>query len=218
MKKKVMLGVAASLVLSAGVAMASPTAMDEGKWNVTVGVLGETDGSMALDGYDSFDLDGATSLYGSVIYGLTDKWGLEAGYGRYNFDDIGMNYDADVKEFNLLYKLSPYANVFAGYVDADFKLHYVFSGMQAPDHEIGTDSVQVGLMGHYPLTRSVDLFGRVALGTHSHAYEVGLSYAFAPHWGLNVSYYDAQYRDFCFYGVSSTLDTDGVRIGVSAAF
>lgn len=215
--KKVAIGLIAMLAVSTGVACASPTEMNEGKWNVTLGMIGDSDGTVDAYEWGVFDMESTTSLYGSVIYGMTDKWGLEVGYSRYNFDDRpAMNYDADLFEVNVLYKISPYANLFVGYVDGEFAFNYPESYIE--DCKIDQSSIQAGIMGHYPLTDRVDAFGRLALGTDSHIYEVGMSYEFAPRWDLNVSYYDAQYRDFDYYGINTSLDVDGVRIGISTSF
>lgn len=211
MKKRLALGIITTLILSTGVAMAAPTEVEEGKWNVNAGVMFSPD-SEVDDGDGGPDLDSDTSFYGGVTYGITDKWGVQIDYSHYD-SSIGI---ADVKldatEFNVLYSLNPNLNLYAGYVYAGANLDASSVNFSAGSH---TDGFQVGVGGWYPLGDKFKTFGKVGIGNNSRIYEIGFSYALSDNWDVDLSYRDAEYKD-----MEDVLDVsyDGVRLGVSTSF
>lgn len=214
MKKKIMLGMAISLVLSAGVAMASPTEIDTEKWNVSMGAILSPDVSEEASGegfHYRLTPDGDTSFYGTVTYGISDRWGIGVDYSHYDSSYSSL-YDVklDATEYNLYYRLCPYMNVFAGYVYAGLRSDFYEGSVS-----YHVDGYQLGVSGWYPILDRVKVFGRFAAGEHSRVWEAGLSYTFAPRWDLDVAYRDSEYQDF-----AGLLDYsyDGMRVGISTTF
>lgn len=211
MKKRIVLGIVAALAVSTSVAMASPVEMNEGQWSVNLGAMISPDAEM--DSYGTTDLDGDTSFYGGVTYGITDKWGVQYDYSHYGMSYSIFDGDLDASEFNVLYKLNDNVNVFAGYVYAGAKFSVL--GESIGMH---TDGFQAGLTGWYPLGDKVKTFGKVGLGNNSRVYEIGFSYAIADNWDVDLSYRDVEYKDFESYGEYGDFSFDGVRLGVSTSF
>lgn len=208
MKKRLVLGMIAALALSTSIAAASPVEMNEGQFNVNMGVTISPDAD--TDGRGSFDLDGDTSFYGGITYGINDKWGVQYDYSHYDASKYGWETDVDASEFNVLYKITPHLNVFAGYL-------YVGGDMHRYGDKIGahTDGFQAGLTGWYPLADKFKTFAKIGLGNNSHVYEVGFSYAIANNWDVDLSYRDVEYKDF---NDRVDVNYDGVRLGVSTSF
>ena len=172
------------------------------------------------DGQDTLKLDGDTGLYGGITYGINDKWGVQFDYNKYGsewkYESANMDVDVEVLEFNVLYKVNPYLNAFAGYVtaDAEFGLDILGSSYDLGSYD--TDGFQVGVMGNYPFSDKFGAFGKLAIGNNSNMYELGVSYTFAENWNVDLSYRDAQYDDFDDAGVDGEID--GVCLGVSTSF
>lgn len=209
MKKRIALGMITALALSTSVAMASPVEMNEGQFNVNIGVAFSPDTELESGG-SSVDFDSDESFYGGVTYGITDKWGIQYDYSHYDSSHAGFDYKMDASEFNILYKLDPHLNAFAG---------YVYAGMNASGHSmetgVHTDGYQVGLAGWYPLSNKFKTFAKVGIGNNSRIYEIGVSYATSERWDIDISYRDAEYKDFY-----DTVDMnyDGIRFGLSTSF
>lgn len=207
MKKQVVLGIVTALALSTSVALASPVEMNEGQWNVNIGAMISPDAE--ADGARDYDLDGDTSFYGGITYGINDRWGVQYDYSHYGASYRGLDTDLDASEFNVLYKLDPHLNVFAGYLYAGGDMHV--AGMNIGSH---TDGFQAGLTGWYPLADKFKTFGKIGLGNNSRVYEIGFSYAVADNWDVDLSYRDVEYKDIEDVDISF----DGVRLGLSTSF
>lgn len=210
MKKRVAIGMITAMVLSTGVALASPVEMEEGKWNVSAGVMFSPDSSVD-DGDGEIDYDSDTSVFGGVTYGITDKWGVQVDYSHYDSSFSIADAKLDATEFNVVYGLNPNLNLFAGYV-------YAGATVEAMGRTIGsshTDGFQAGLSGWYPLGDKFKTFGKVGIGNNSRVYEIGFSYAVSDNWDVDLSYRDAEYKD-----LEDVLDVnyDGVRLGISTSF
>lgn len=211
MKKQVVLGMIATLALSTSVALASPMEMNEGQWNVNMGVMFSPDSEW--DGDESWDLDGDTSFYGGVTYGITDRWGVQVDYSHYDADDQELDIKVDATEYNVLYKIDPHLTAFAGYIYVgDKEKNIDDDGVWKGGYH--TDGFQAGLMGWYPLADKFKTFGKVGLGNNSRVYEIGFSYAVADNWDLDLSYRDVEYKDF----ENVDISFDGVRLGLSTSF
>lgn len=215
MKKKIALGLLATMITATGVAMASPVEMEQGKWNVNMGAMISPDGEQdeTINQSRNYDLDGDTSFYGGVTYGLTDKWGLQVDYSHYGGDAAWGDVKLDATEFNVLYKLDPHVNAFAGYLYAGAK-----ETLGSTKYSAHTDGFQVGLTGWYPLGDKVKTFGKVGIGNNSHIYEIGFSYAVADNWDVDLSYRDVKYKDFKDGRIIDDYSFDGVRLGLSTSF
>lgn len=217
MKKRAALGLITAMAISTSVAMASPVDMEEGKWNVNIGATFSGDTEVD-DGYDTVKIDGDTGYYGGVTYGINDKWGVQLDYNNYGSEisSEGAELEVDIKaiEFNVLYKVNPYVNAFVGYVKADGDLDLKYEGASILKDSADTDGVQVGLTGSYPFADRWQAFGKVALGNNNSMYELGVSYAVADNWDIDLSYRNAQYDDF--EGLDAEID--GIRFGVSTSF
>ncbi len=217
MKKRVALGLITAMALSTGVAMASPMDMEEGKTNVYVGAVFSGDTEVD-DGYEKLKFDGDTGFYGGVTYGINDKWGVQLDYNSYGSEiENGMaslGVDVEALELNVVYKVNPYLNAFAGYVTADADLDLKIGGSSVIKDSADTNGVQIGVMGKYPFSDKFDAFAKVAVGNNSNMYELGVSYEVAENWNVDLSYRNAQYDDF--EGLDG--EVDGIRLGVSASF
>lgn len=211
MKKRLAIGMITVMVLSTSVAMASPVEMEEGKWNVSAGVMFNPDSSVD-DGDGDIDFDSDTSFYGGVTYGITDKWGVQLDYSHYDSSYSIADIKMDATEFNVVYGLNPNLNLFAGYVYAGANMKVSGTKLDEGSH---TDGFQAGLSGWYPLGDKFKTFGKVGIGNNSRIYEIGFSYAVSDNWDVDLSYRDAEYKDF-----EDVLDVnyDGVRLGVSTSF
>lgn len=229
MKKRIVFGMIGVLAVLTASACASPYEMQDGKWNVNMGVTIDADADVDWNGRVP-SLDGDTSFFGGVTYGLTDKWGIQVDYSHYKAEYQYENGNRDMPkldatEVNLLYRLNPYANVFIGYVYAGLDWQDRWAGTNGQWFSSHTDGVQVGLSGWYPLSDKFKTFGKVGVGNNSRIYEIGFSYAIADNWDIDLSYRDAEYKDFSYHndlygGFADHLDLsyDGVRLGVSTSF
>ena len=213
MKKRVAFGLITAMALSTSVALASPMDMEEGKTNVYVGATfgGDTE-------VEGLELDGDTGFYGGVTYGINDKWGVQVDYNSYGSEIAegrnSLELDVEALEINAVYKLNPNLNAFVGYVTADADLDLKIGGQAAQTAGEDTSGVQIGLMGNYPIADKLDAFGKIAIGNNSNMYELGVSYAVAENWNIDLSYRNAEYKDFD----DVDGEIDGFRLGVSASF
>lgn len=211
MKKRIVLGMITAMALSTSIALASPVEMNEGQWNVNLGAMVNPDGDLDIDRDIDVGLDGDAGFYGGVTYGINDRWGVQYDYSHYGLTYSITDVDLDANEFNVLYKLNDHVNVFAGYLYAGGKLS-IGGHKIAGSH---TDGFQGGLTGWYPLGDKFKTFGKVGLGNNSHVYEIGFSYAIDDNWDLDLSYRDAEYKDF---EDGTDVGCDGIRVGLSAVF
>lgn len=212
MKKRVALGLITAMALSTSVALASPMDMEEGKTNLYFGWTfgGNTD----LGGQDG-KIDGDVGAYLGATYGINDKWGVQLDFNNYAAEEkisrgLKADMDVDVLEVNAVYKIDQNLNAFVGYVDADAELKATGLGSVSAD----TDGVHLGVMGSYPLSDKWGLFGKVALGNNSEAYELGVSYNLSDKWGMDLSYRDAEYKDLR----GSDIEVKGIRLGATTRF
>jgi opacity protein-like surface antigen len=203
MKKKILSALIATMVVGSVTAMAAPAEIEEGKWDVTIG------SSFSPNTEDNgYDVDGESGLYGNITYGMDDQWAIQYDYSHYGYGERGWSADGDASEVNVLYKLSPNLNAYAG---------YVYYGEDYDGEGYDTDGVQIGLQGWYPIADKVDLFGKIGIGNKTEIYEIGATYNFADNWGLDVSYRYAEYQDL---NGNDGLDNEfkGVRAGISTTF
>ena len=200
MKKKILSALIATMVVGSVTAMAAPAEIQEGKWDVTLGASLNPHTE-----YGSADLDGNSSFYGNVTYGMDDQWALQYDYSHCDYNARAVKVKGDASEVNVLYKLDPQLNAYAGYVY--YGENYNGSGFH-------NDGYQVGLQGWYPLADQVNLFGKIGIGNNSQVYELGATYKFVEDWGLDLSYRWAEYEDVG--GVD--IQFNGVRAGISTTF
>ncbi len=201
MKKKILSALIATMVAGSVTAMAAPAEIQEGKWDLTIGT------SFSPNTEDNgYDVDGDNGFYGNITYGISDEWALQYDYSHYGYGEKSWNADGDAGEVNILYKLNPHLNAYAG---------YVYYGENYDGHGYHTDGFQIGLQGWYPLADKVKLFGKVGIGNKSEVYEIGAAYALADKWDLDVSYRWAEYEDV---GNIADLQFNGVRAGISTTF
>lgn len=203
MKKKVLSALIATMVVGSVTAMAAPAEIEEGQWNITMGSSINT--STDTGGYDA---DGDSGFYGNVTYSINDDWAIQYDYSHYGYNDSGADAKGDASEVNVLYKLNPHLNAYAG---------YVYYGENYDGVGYDTGGYQVGLQGWYPIADKVKLFGKAGIGNNSQVYEIGAGYALADNWDLDVSYRYAEYQDI---GDINGLDNEfkGVRAGISTTF
>ncbi|MBQ6713088.1 MAG: outer membrane beta-barrel protein [Selenomonadales bacterium] len=207
MKKKVLSALIATMVVGSVTAMAAPAEIEEGKWDVTLGTSFSPNSE-----YEGRDLDGDSGFYGNITYGMDDNWAIQYDYSHYSYSLRDEEGKGDASEVNILYKLSPNLNAYAGYVYYGEK--YTYAGGSDGYH---TDGIQVGLQGWYPLGEKVNLFGKIGIGNNNQIYEIGSTYKFADDWGLDVSYRWAEYKDFNDED-DGDYKFDGVRAGISTTF
>lgn len=201
MKKKILTALTATMIAGSVSAMAAPAEIQEGGWNITLG--SSITPSTEVGGHDT---DGDSGFYGNVTYGLTDEWALQYDYSHYGYgDDWGVDAKGDASEINVLYKLTPNLNAYAG---------YVYYGENYDGWGHSTEGYQAGLQGWYPFSDKIKGFAKVGIGNKSQIYEIGCGYAVADNWDIDLSYRYAEYEDVG--GADMTFD--GVRAGISTSF
>ena len=206
MKKKVLSALIATMVVGSVTAMAAPSEIQEGKWDVTIGTSVSPNAE-----YEGYDIDGRSGFYGNITYGMDDNWAIQYDYSHYGYSFREINGSGkhkgkgDASEVNILYKLNPNLNVYAG---------YVYYGENIGGVGFHNDGYQIGLQGWYPIADKVNLFGKIGFGNNNQIYELGATYALADKWGLDLSYRWAEYEDefACDY------QFNGVRAGISTTF
>ena len=201
MKKKVLSALVATMVVGSVTAMAAPAEIQEGQWNITMG--SSISPSTDTGGYDA---DGDSGFYGNVTYGLTDDWAIQYDYSHYGYNDGGIDAKGDASEVNVLYKLSPHLNAYAG---------YVYYGEDYGGDGYDTNGYQVGLQGWYQIADKVKVFGKAGIGNNSQVYEIGAGYALADTWDLDVSYRYADYEDV---RGSADITYDVIRLGITTKY
>ena len=92
----------------------------------------------------------------------------------------------EAQQLNLMYKVLPVLDVYAGYVDSDIKLH---------GDSRSRSSGQVGVQGRVELPFLCTLWGRAGVGNKLNSYEIGLSRTLVSNVELNLSYYDNKFKD-----------------------
>ncbi len=201
MKKKILSALIATMVVGSVTAMAAPAEIEEGKWDLTIG------SSFSPNTEDNgHDVDGDIGLYGNITYGMSDDWAIQYDYSHYEYGERSWASKGDASEVNVLYKLNPNLNAYAG---------YVYYGEDYGGIGCDTQGFQIGLQGWYPVADKVNLFGKVGLGNNSQIYEIGAAYELADKWDLDVSYRWAEYKDI---GDVADVQFDGVRAGISTTF
>ena len=200
MKKKVLSALVATMVVGSVTAMAAPAEIQEGQWNITMG--SSISPSADIGGWEA---DSDCGFYGNITYGLTDDWAIQYDYSHYDYNDGWAAAKGDASEVNVLYKLSPNLNAYAG---------YVYYGEDYGGYGYDTNGYQVGLQGWYPIADKVKLFGKAGIGNNSQIYELGAGYALADNWDIDVSYRYAEYQDVG--GIDNEFK--GVRAGISTTF
>jgi len=136
----------------------------------------------------------------------TFHWGITTGFGkgwaiqykqanstRESIPDENYNFGVKSQEVNVLYQLNTSGNlaVFAGYHQAKFV--YTENNHNAiPDTK---NTLQLGLVGVYPMTAKTNLYGVVGAGKGLFNYELGLSYELAKNIDFNANYQYKKVRD-----------------------
>ena len=113
----------------------------------------------------------------------------------------------EAQQLNLMYKVLPVLDVYAGYVDSDIKLH---------GDSRSRSSGQVGVQGRVELPFLCTLWGRAGVGNKLNSYEIGLSRTLVSNVELNLSYYDNKFKDSAPGG--SDVKTKGVNMGITVKF
>ncbi|WP_444324914.1 hypothetical protein, partial [Phascolarctobacterium faecium] len=139
-----------------------------------------------------------------ITVGLGSNTAVNYKWNQYK--NSGSN-KVEAQQLNLMYKVLPVLDVYAGYVDSDIKLH---------GDSRSRSSGQVGVQGRVELPFLCTLWGRAGVGNKLNSYEIGLSRTLVSNVELNLSYYDNKFKDSAPGG--SDVKTKGVNMGITVKF
>lgn len=169
MNKKILAALAASAVLGAAVAGATPqTQFQQGETQIDLGA-GKVKASSNYG-----DTGSKWNFNGGVTHAFTDKLALQYDYHGLNVKDA----NGREHEVNLVYSLNKNFAAYAGWnrIDSDLMDH-------------ANNVAQLGIIGKAPITDNLDLYGKVALGTRKTTiWEAGLGYSITKDLDINAGY------------------------------
>ncbi len=143
----------------------------------------------------------------SGTVGLNGRWAIN--YRQFDFSPNfkGNQLETSNKEVNLLYKINPNIQLYAGYSIA--KGHEMFSGRRLPQQNMA----QGGIIAMKSLGHSTTLYTILGRGDNSANVEFGVSYLIRKNLELNVTYRHLEFKklgpekleeDFRGFGIGFT--------------
>ena len=177
MKKNLFAVLTALTVCVSGAAFAAPqTTFQEGQVQVDVGAMN------AKSEIGNLKSDSNWNFQGGVTYGVSDKAAIQYQYSGLSTDINGHDVTkGNQQEVNLVYSLNNHVAAYAGYnrIDNDFG----YGGSST------NNVAQVGLIGKAPLADSLDVYGKVGVGTKdTTTWEAGFSYKATNDLDINAGY------------------------------
>ncbi|WP_177566140.1 hypothetical protein [Phascolarctobacterium sp.] len=145
-----------------------------------------------------------TAPYAGITVGLGGKTAVNYKWNQYK--NSGST-KVEAQQLNLMYKVLPVLDVYAGYVNSDVKLH---------GDSRSRNSGQVGVQGRVELPFLCTLWGRAGAGNKLTSYEIGLSRTLVSNVELNLSYYDNKFKNSAPGSIDAK--TKGVNMGVTVKF
>lgn len=200
MKKTLILSLALALGITTVCAASPLKNYNAGKVAVDLGLTVPT--SNTYEGHSVGSKK--TSPYAGITVGLGSNTAINYKWNQYK--NSGSN-KVEAQQLNLMYKVLPVLDVYAGYVDSDIKLH---------GDSRSRSSGQVGVQGRVELPFLCTLWGRAGVGNKLNSYEIGLSRTLVSNVELNLSYYDNKFKDSAPGG--SDVKTKGVNMGITVKF
>ncbi len=200
MKKTLILGLALALGITTVCAASPLKNYDSGKVAVDVGFTVPTSNK-----YEGVSVGSKkTSPYAGVTVGLGKSTAVNYKWNQYK--NSGSN-KVEAQQLNLMYKVLPVLDVYAGYVNSDVKLY---------GHSRSRNSGQIGLQGRVELPLMCTLWGKAGVGNKLNSYEIGVSHSLVANVELNLSYYDNKFKN----SAPGSLDvkTKGVNVGMTVKF
>lgn len=139
-----------------------------------------------VDGPISVDIKGESGYKLAIIHAINDNFALQYKLSDFateekTFFGLTDSGDAKVQDLNLLYHVTPFVNLIAGYEHS--KMHYdkyVASSEKSAFH--------VGLTAYQPISEKTDLFATYIYGKDVSMAEFGISYDINDHSLFTVSY------------------------------
>lgn len=200
MKKLLALAIIAALGVASAAYAAPLRSYGAGKTAIDVGMNLPTNND--YDGYSVGSKE--TSPYAGITVGISEKAALNYKWNQYKNDH---DTQLDTQQLNLMYKLLPGLDVYAGYLNTDTDLY---------GHGRNTNSAQFGLQGNIKLPLDFTVWTRTAIGSKIKGYEIGLSRPLLSNVDLNLSYYDHKYDEAAIH--DTDVRTKGVNVGVTLKF
>lgn len=167
-------------------------------------------GHMAIDVNwkpDSFR-GGKNNWEFSGTAGLNGRWAVN--YRQISFKPTyeGSKLDTNNKELNLIYKVNPSIQLYAGY--SLVKGHEAGSGNDLPQKNL----VQGGIIGMKSIGHGTMLFGNVGGSNHSANIEFGLSHQIQKNLEMTATYRHLEFRDI----EASNLQEDFRGFGIGFTY
>lgn len=143
----------------------------------------------------------------SATVGLNGQWALNYRQIDFSPKSNGVQIETDNKELNLIYKIDPNIQLYAGY--SITKGHEKISGRRLPQQ----NSAQGGIIAMKSLGHSTTLYTLLGRGDHSANVEFGLSYQMQKNLEMNVTYRHLEFKklgskkweeDFRGFGIGFT--------------
>lgn len=145
-----------------------------------------------------------TSPYAGVTVDLGSNMAVNYKWNQYK--NSGST-KVQAQQLNLMYKVLPVLDVYAGYVNSDVKLR---------GDSRTRNSGQIGVQGRVELPFLCTLWGRAGVGNKLNSFEIGLSRSLVSNVELNLSYYDNKFKDSGPGGIDAK--TKGVNVGMTVKF
>lgn len=195
MKKALVLTSCITFLLGSTALAAPITDFDKSQTLLDLGFINseletsDSDGSTDFDSKTNFDL--------GITKALSDKVALQYKYQKAKSDDI-LDVDADIQQFNVIYKLNNNANAFVG-------LNRLAGDVSALGYKADLDTMtkfQIGITGHQAFTDKLTGWATIAGGNDNNSYEIGLSNKLSNNADLNIFYRYTKFSDVEFDDVS----------------
>lgn len=200
MKKTLILSLALALGITTVCAASPLKNYNAGKVAVDLGLTMPTNNS-----YEGASVGSKkTAPYAGITVGLGNNTAINYKWNQYK--NSGSN-KVEAQQINLMYKVLPVLDVYAGYVNSDIKLH---------GDSRSRNSGQIGLQGRVELPFLCTLWGRAGVGSKLNSYEIGLSRSLVSNVELNLSYYDNKFKNSAPGSIDAR--TKGVNLGVTVKF
>lgn len=193
MKKVLILSTLLTCALSS-VALASPLKnYDAGHFAVDVGMTLPT--SVKLE---DMKMSKSNSGYYGATVGIGNNMALQYKFNNFKAKEG----KTGVHQTNILYKLIPNLEAYAGYerINNSGVIH---------NHK---NAAQAGLQGHFDIPLLFNVWGNIAYGSKGHMTEIGISKPVLNNIELNASYFTGKFDN------DSDVKVRGVNAGVTIKF
>ena len=233
MKREIL--VSAFLLLIANTGFASPlTDYSQGK--VAVDITWQSPKiheNYSVDG-NSYDYDKKNNISYGITAGLGNKFAFQ--YKQSNPESKDTLYGSvdpktgdfttqkeklQVREYNVLYKLTKNISTFTGIaqVKSDLSVNSTLEGGSSSDSTSKKNIWQFGLVGTVPVADKTNAYAVAAIGSDLTAWKLGLGYELEKNLDLDVFYSYSQYKNLQWQaGGSSDFTVKGMGYGVTYKF